>query len=255
MKLSLYLLTSVVVVAYLAACVAMYFYQRSLIYFPQPRAVTDPEATLVLPVKNAEIVVTTRSVEGPRAIIYFGGNGEDVSQNLPTFTAAFPQHALYLMHYRGYGGSTGRPTERDNVADGLELFNKVKSLHSEVSIVGRSLGSGVAIQVATQAKASRLILITPYDSIVQIGEDAYPWLPIRLLALDKYESGKIANHITVPTTLIEAENDMVIPRASTEMLFSRFSPGIAKLIMIEGVGHNNLGENKKYLETLRALLK
>ena len=255
MKRALYVVLSLALIGYAGLCVAMYVFQRSLIYYPQPRAVTAPDSTLKLPVDGAEVVVTVRPLDGPKAIVYFGGNGEDVSQNLASFANAFPDHALYLMHYRSYGGSTGQPTEKANVADGLGLFEKVRALHKDVTIVGRSLGSGVAVQVASQVAASRLILITPYDSIVEIGTQMYPLLPMRWLTLDTYESGKFAPRIKVPTTIIKAENDEVIPHASTEKLLSRFDPGVAKMTVIEGVGHNDLGKNKKYRETLQAALR
>lgn len=255
MKRALYVVLSLALIGYAGLCVAMYVFQRSLIYYPQPRAVTAPDSTLKLPVDGAEVVVTVRPLDGPKAIVYFGGNGEDVSQNLASFANAFPDHALYLMHYRSYGGSTGQPTEKANVADGLGLFEKVRALHKDATIVGRSLGSGVAVQVASQVAASRLILITPYDSIVEIGTQMYPLLPMRWLTLDTYESGKFAPRIKVPTTIIKAENDEVIPHASTEKLLSRFDPGVAKMTVIEGVGHNDLGKNKKYRETLQAALR
>ena len=237
---------------YAAVCIAMYFFQRSLLYYPQPRSVTTPESALKLPVDGADIVVTVRPRSGPKAIVYFGGNGEDVSQNLADYSKAFPDHALYLMHYRGYGGSTGRPTEKANVADGIALFDNVRAAHSDVTIFGRSLGSGVAIQVASQVSPTRLVLITPYDSIVEIGAQLYPWLPVRWLAVDTYESGKFAPTLRVPTTIIAAENDEQIPRASTEKLLARFAPGVATMTYIEGVGHNNLEDNKEYRATLQA---
>jgi pimeloyl-ACP methyl ester carboxylesterase len=255
MKRAVYVFLSVVLVGYAGLCAAMFAFQRSLIYYPQPRAVTAPESTLKLPVDGAAVVVTVRPLEGPRAIIYFGGNGEDVSQNLATYSKAFPDQALYLMHYRSYGGSTGQPTEKANVADGLALYEKVRALHTDVTIFGRSLGSGVAVQVASRVAASRLVLITPYDSIVELGAQMYPLLPVRWLALDTYESGKFAPRIKIPTTIIEAENDEEIPHASTEKLLGRFGPGIAKMTVIEGVGHNDLGKNKKYGETLQAALR
>ncbi|MEO8849135.1 MAG: alpha/beta hydrolase [Casimicrobiaceae bacterium] len=233
----------------------MYMFQRSLLYYPQPRAVTAAESTMKLRVDGAEVVVTVRPREGSRAIIYFGGNAEDVSQNLTAFGELFPDRALYLMHYRGYGGSTGKPTEKANVADGLALFENVHALHSDVAIFGRSLGSGVAVQVASRVSASHLILITPYDSIVELGADMYPFVPVRWLALDTYESGKFVAGLKTPTTIIEAENDEEIPHASTEKLFGRFAPGVATLTLIEGVGHNDVGRNKKYGETLQAAMK
>ena len=255
MTRAVYVVFSVALVGYAGLCVAMYVFQRSLIYYPQPRAVTAAESTLRLAVDGAEVVVTVRPLDGPKAIVYFGGNGEDVSQNLDSYAQAFPDQALYLMHYRSYGGSTGLPTEKDNVADGLALFEKVRARHTDVAIFGRSLGTGVAVQVASRVTPSRLVLITPYDSIVEIGAQMYPLLPVRWLALDTYESGKFAPRIRVPTTIIRAENDEQIPRGSTEKLMSRFDPGIARMTVIEGVGHNDLGRNKKYRETLQAALR
>ena len=255
MKRTLYIIIAAALVGYAGLCAAMYVFQRSLIYYPQPRAVTATESTMKLQVDGAEVVVTVRPHDGPKAIVYFGGNGEDVSQNLASYAAAFPDHALYLMHYRGYGGSTGQPTEKANVTDALALFEEVRALHPEVAIFGRSLGSGVAVQVASRVAASRLVLITPYDSIVEIGAQTYPFVPVRWLMLDTYESGKFAPGIKIPTTIIEAENDEEIPHASTEKLLSRFDPGVATLTLIEGVSHNDLGRSKKYRETLQAALK
>lgn len=255
MKRSVYGLLTIALIGYAAISMMMFVSQRSLIYFPQPRAVTAAEATLTLPVEGAEIVVTIRPLDSPKAILYFGGNAEDVSRNLDSFTALFPDHALYLMHYRGYGGSTGQPTEKDNVADGLALLAKVGALHPEVTIMGRSLGSGVAMQVASKAEATRLVLITPFDSIVELGARLYPWLPVRLLAQDRYESARIAPQIRIPATIIMAEHDEVVPRASTEKLLNQFKAGVATLKVIAGAGHNDIGWDKSYLEALQEALR
>ena len=99
------------------------------------------------------------------------------------------------------------------------------------------------------------MLITPYDSIVEIGAQMYPFMPVRWLMLDKYESGKFAADVRIPTTIIQAENDEEIPHASTAMLLSRFARGVATLTLIEGVGHNDLDKSKKYRETLQAALR
>jgi uncharacterized protein len=251
----IYIVIAAVLLGYAGLCAAMYFFQRSLLYFPQPRTVTAAESTMTLPVDGAEIIVTVRPHDGPKAIVYFGGNGEDVSQNLENFSKAFPDHALYLMHYRGYGGSTGKPTERDNVADATTLLRKVRVAHPEVALFGRSLGSGVAVQVASREPALRLVLITPYDSIVEIGAQLYPFMPVRWLMLDTYESGRFAPGIRIPTTIIEAEHDEEIPHASTDKLLGRFAPGIATRTLIEGVGHNDLDRNPKYREALQAALR
>jgi pimeloyl-ACP methyl ester carboxylesterase len=251
----MYIALAAVATLYLGICLAMFIFQRSLLYYPQPRGVTAPQSTLALRVQDAELVVTVRPHAGAKAIIYFGGNGEDVSANLETFSQAFPDHALFLLHYRGYGGSTGHPTERALHSDAIALFKSVYAQHAQVAVMGRSLGSGVAIRLASEAPASRLILVTPYDSIETIAAAEYPYVPVRLLLLDRYESWKYATAIAVPTTLIAAQNDEVIPRASTDKLFARFRSGVASMRVIEGVGHNDIGVKSDYIKAIQVALQ
>jgi pimeloyl-ACP methyl ester carboxylesterase len=240
---------------YLAVCAAMFAFQRSLLYFPQPRLVTAAASTLRLQAPGSELVVTVRPHAGLKAIIYFGGNAEDVSMNLEGFSRAFPQHALYLLHYRGYGGSSGKPSETANNTDALALFQMVHARHPDVAVIGRSLGSGVAVRLASEAAVARLVLVTPYDSIEEIAAAQYPYLPVRWLLLDRYQSWKYAPLVRIPTTLIAAENDEVIPRASTEKLLARFPAGGASMTVIAGVGHNDIGMASTYIPTLQAALR
>ena len=255
MKRAMYIVLIAIATAYLAVCGAMFVFQRSLIYYPQPRTVTAPESTMKLHVDGAEIVVTIRPHAGPKALVYFGGNAEDVSGNLQSFSETFPDHALFLMHYRGYGGSTGHPTEQANHSDAAALFRKIHEQHAEVVVFGRSLGTGVAVRLASQYPASRLILVTPYDSIEEIAASVYPYLPVRWLLLDRYESGKYAPGVRIPTTIIEAEHDEEIPHFSTEKLLGRFEKGVASITVIPGVGHNDIGTSSEYRKTLQAALQ
>jgi len=254
-KQGMYIALAAVATIYASICLAMFVFQRSLLYYPQPRAVTAPESTMALHVPGSELVVTVRPHSGPKAIIYFGGNGEDVSSNLEGFSQAFPDHALFLLHYRGYGGSSGHPSEQANNSDAIALFKNVYAKHTEVAVIGSSLGSGVAIRLASEIPASRLILVTPFDSIEEIAAAEYPYLPVKLLLLDRYESWKYAPGIAIPTTLIAAQNDEVIPRASTEKLFARFPSGVASMRIIEGVGHNDIGANSEYIKAIQAALQ
>ena len=241
-----------VAIIYVAICVLLFFVQRSLIYYPQPRANGERSATMPLSVPGAELVISLRAHDGPNAIVYFGGNGEDVAYNLPEFSSTLPDHALYLMNYRGYGGSTGTPTEHAIHQDAQALFDWVHARHPNVVVMGRSLGSGVAIRLASERPAARLVLITPYSSIVELGARQFPYFPVRWLMQDKYESWRYAPKITVPTLLIAAENDEVIPRASTDDLYSGFKPGVAALQVIPGVGHNTISNSPLYFTSLRS---
>jgi len=243
---------SIVIIAalYLALCAALFVFQRALIYFPQPNAVDTPASLLTLTVEDAQVQVSIRPHDGPNALIYLGGNAEDVSGNLAAFSQAFPEHALYLMHYRGFGGSTGSPSEEAITRDALTLFDTVYNHHPNIAVVGRSLGSGVAVRLASQRPASRLILITPYNSLEGLAKQQFPWFPVRWLLQDRYESWRYAAHITVPTLLIAAGHDEVIPRSSTQQLFTQFAPGVATLKVIPDAGHNTLSDSPEYLKLL-----
>jgi pimeloyl-ACP methyl ester carboxylesterase len=244
----------IVAVAYIAACATLFFLQRSFLYYPQPSRAGSSATTMRLTVEGADILVSVRPHGGPGALIYFGGNAEDVSASLPSFSSAFPDRALYFLHYRGYGGSSGKPSEEAIQKDALALFDKVQAEHPDIVVVGRSLGSGVAIRLASQRPASHLVLVTPYDSMEGLAARQFPYFPVRWLLIDKYESGRYAPRIKIPTLLLAAEHDEVIPRQSTERLYERFARGVAVLQVIPGAGHNTISASPAYMETLRGAI-
>jgi uncharacterized protein len=246
------LLTMLLFVAVLFAglCVAVFVFQRSLIYFPQPRSNQAGITLMTLRTSTGTVLVSTRPHVGPDALIYFGGNAEDVSQNMPDFTAAFPNYAIYLLHYPGYGGSSGHPSERAIVTAALALFDRIHAEHSNVVVIGRSLGSGVAVHLASERPVARLVLVTPFDSLGDVAAEHYPFLPVRWLLRDKFESWRYAPQVTAPTRIIVAEQDEVIPRTSTDRLRTRFKGGIAAWVVVPGVGHNSISDSPDYLPLL-----
>jgi len=242
----------VAVALYLAACAYLYFQQRHLLYYPQATRAADAATARPLRAQGPRVLVSTLEQPGARAVVYFGGNAEDVSRSLPTLAAAFPGQSLYLLHYRGYGGSEGSPNEAQLVADALTLFDQARAKHAQVTVVGRSLGSGIAVHVASLRPAAKLVLVTPYDSIVGIAEEQYPFMPVSLLMVDRYESYRYAPRVRAPTHLIAAAEDTIIPRSSTEQLLRRFAPGVAHLSVVPGVGHNSISQDPRYLQLLSA---
>jgi uncharacterized protein len=248
------LLLAIVAFMYAAVCVVLYAMQRSMIYYPQPAAAERPDSTLTILVHGATLRVSVRAHASPKALIYFGGNAEDVSVSLPAFSSSFPDRALFLLHYRGYGGSSGRPSEEAIQSDALALFDRVHLEYSDIAVVGRSLGSGVAIRLASHRSVSSLVLVTPYDSIQELAARQFPYLPVRWLLTDKFESWRYAPAIRVPTILLAAANDEVIPRSSTEKLYGAFSPGVASLKFIPETAHNTISNSALYLQEIRAAL-
>jgi uncharacterized protein len=235
-------------VVYLTACALMFTFQRALLSHPMARDPRVPVLTLHTP--EATLAVSVREQAGPRALIYFGGNAEEVSGQLADLAGIFPEHSLYLLHYRGYGGSSGRPSEAALHADALALHDHVRGAHAEITVIGRSLGSGVAIRLARERPIARLVLVTPYESLLAVARRAYPWVPVGWLLRDRFESWRHAPHVTAPTTLIAAERDTLIPPAQASALATRFRPGIAGLTVLPGAGHNDLDGRPDY----RALL-
>jgi pimeloyl-ACP methyl ester carboxylesterase len=226
--------------AYLALCALLFAFQRSLIWIPQPPRSAPWAETLLLERDSVQVRITTHAGDGPHALLYFGGNAEAVAGSLPELRQVFPDHALYLLNYRGYGGSGGRPSEAAVVADALALHDLVRARHPNVTVLGRSLGTGVAIQVAAARPVSRLVLVTPFESLVSLGERLIPFVPVRWLLRDRFESGLHATGVRAPTLVLLAEHDEVIPRASSEALVRRFAPGVASVVVLQGARHNNL---------------
>ncbi len=237
---------------YVGACAALFLFQRSMIYFPQPSASPIGAPAIQLSVDGAQLQVLVRPHAGEQAVIYFGGNAEDVSGSLPELSMAFADRALYLMNYRGFGGSSGSPSEAALHRDAIALFDKVHASHAQVIVVGRSLGSGVAVRLATQRPVERLVLVTPYDSLQDLAAAQFRFFPVRWLLTDKFESGRYAPLISAPTMIIAAENDEVIPRASTDLLHARFSQGVARFVVLPGTGHNTISNSPLYLDMLRS---
>ena len=240
---------------YLALCAWVYATQRAQIYFPVPESRHPSAQTLWLESQGERIKVWSVTRPGRRALIYFGGNAEDVAGNIESFSDAFPEHSLYLVNYRGYGGSSGRPTEAGLHADALTVFDHVRREYDDVTTMGRSLGSGVAVHLASVRPVDRLVLVTAYDSLVNVARHHFPWLPAGLLLRDRYDSASRARHVRAPVRIIVAGDDEIIPRARSEALAAAFARGQARLVVVPGVMHNTLDGSPDYLGAVRQFLR
>jgi len=237
---------------YSVLCALLYFFQRSLLYFPQPEANSKNTNVIHVTVDNVNLNIITAKPGNTGAIIYFGGNAENVGLSVPELAAAFPDKAIYAMNYRGFGGSDGTPSEEGLVKDAFFLFDHIRKNHRDIIVIGRSLGSGIAVQLASKRQVHRLILVTPYDSIQNIAAGRFPAFPVRWLLKDKFESWRYAAKISAPTTVIAAEFDEVIPLKNTRNLLDSFPQGIATLIVVHNTGHNSISGNREYINALRS---
>ena len=248
--LSLIVVTLLVV--YVGACVLMYFKQRSFQYFPTNRRLGATQMAGTFQRGDTLLQLTVRPHAGPGAVLYFGGNAEDVSGSVGALIAAFPEREIVMLHYRGYGGSAGTPNEADITADAAGLFDKVHAEHPDVIVVGRSLGTGVAVRLASTRPVARLVLVTPYDSLLGIAQRGFPIFPVRWILVDKYESWRYVPAIKAPVLILRAEHDETIPAASTEQLAARFPAGQVQLVVVPGASHNTIIDDPLYVKALAA---
>ena len=239
---------------YALFCTFLYITQRSLLYYPTPPAPPADRDVLVQENEGHVLRIQLAQQESPSAVIYFGGNAENVAFSVAELQGLFPEHALYVPHYRGYGGSSGRPTEAALFSDGLALFQTVSQKHDSVVVMGRSLGSAVAVYLASRKPVDSLVLVTPFDSMTELASTYYPLVPVSLLLKDKFNSRSRAAAIDVPTLVLIAERDEVIPRKHSDRLAAAFEPGLANIIVVPGAGHNNIETSSLYTEAIQTFV-
>jgi hypothetical protein len=126
------------------------------------------------------------------------------------------------------------------------LFDRVHAEHQNVVVVGRSLGSGVAVWIASQRPIARIILVTPFDSLADVASEQYRFVPVRWLLRDKFESWRYAPTVKAQTRIIVAESDELVPRFSSDRLRSRFQEGLVSYIVVPKVGHNTIQDSPGY---------
>ncbi len=249
---------------YFAAGLFLYIKQRSFIYFPTPVIHHNYEQLTFYNVSNINgasdnkrfpIKTTLLNKGRQNAIIYLGGNGEAVDLNAKAFSQTFPNESIYLLKYRGYSGSPGSPSEAALYSDALALYDSIKDKYSNISVIGRSLGSGIASYLASKRPITKLTLITPFDSIQSIAQDAYPIFPMRLLLKDKYDSLSRVNAIKAKTLFLIAENDQFVSRKHSSHLINAFPASQIHVEIIRNSGHNTLSNQPIYYNLLNKFIE
>lgn len=238
---------------YLCAAGLLYAFQRYFLYFPSEKYEHSFERISVLSQgETIEVVVLNKGKN--KAVLYFGGNAEAVVVNAEPFLANFSDTTIYLVNYRGYGGSSGEPTEAAIYIDALAVYDEIKEHHSQISAVGRSLGSGVATYIAAQRDVTALALITPYDSILNVAKGKFMLFPVKLLLKDHYDSLSRAKNISAKVLVLAAEHDEVIPMSHTQRLIDEFKSDQVLSRIIRNANHNNLSNTPEFYQALREFL-
>lgn len=237
--------------SYLGFAAYLYFNQRAYLYFPTPDPGDSRGGRFTLEHDDTRLRIWHLQPGKSVAIIYFGGNAEAVEWNVPVFNRLFPGKTVYLPHYRGFGGSTGQPSEEGLFKDAVALYDHIASQHEEVWVVGRSLGSGIATYLASQRPVKRMVLVTPYDSMVALARREYPFFPVSWMLKDRYDSLAHVPRIDAETLIIIAVQDQVIPEAHSRRLAEAFPDEIVQVQELEDADHFNVDNHPGYLKYLK----
>ena len=211
----------------------VYAYQRELLYFPShvyltPREAGANSALRELSVTTADGIAlkgwyapaTTRRL----TLIFFHGNGDNLDGVAPTANAYIRAgYGILLAEYRGYSGLPGSPTEAGLYADARAYMNALIAAGVKVGdivLLGHSLGTGVAAQMATEFPVGGVILLSPYMSITAVAETQFPYLPVDLLMKDRFESFRKIKSVTAPLLMGNGGQDSVIPPSQGRALFA-----------------------------------
>lgn len=240
---------------YLAVIAYFYSIQRSLLYFPSHSYSTPREAGANPSLREFAVETADRialkgwyapSTEKPLTLVYFHGNGDDLESSAPV--AALYLKAGYgflIAEYRGYSGLPGTPTEAGLYDDARAYLRGLIASGVDpkrIVLFGRSLGTGVAVQIATEFQAGGLILLSPYRSIPEVAESHFPFLPAERLMKDRFDTFKKISSVSLPLLVANGGQDDVVPPSQGRSVFALANEP-KTFFFAAAAGHNDMFES------------
>jgi fermentation-respiration switch protein FrsA (DUF1100 family) len=238
------------VCAYVLIVGVLYVFQRSLLYYPTATRISPAEAKMP---EAQEVVLATSDGEKliawhvpPRGdkpvVIYFHGNGEIVAWGAWRHRATVADGTgLIALNFRGYGGSTGTPSEvglhRD--AQAAYAFAAERYAPRRIVLWGVSLGTGVAVRLASERPVGKVTLESPYSSVAEVAASKFPWVPVQWLIKDPLRSDERIGAVHVPLLVMHGALDDVVPIRFGERLFALANEP-KRFIRYDKAGHNDL---------------
>lgn len=188
--------------------------------------------------------------------IYFGGNAEEASWMVAE-ARRFAPWSLLVVNYRGYGGNPGKPGERALFADALALYDWAAARPDvdagRIVLIGRSLGSGVAVHVAAERKTAGVVLVTPFDSLRAVAQGMYPLIPVSLLLRHPFDSLARAAGIDAPLLVLLATQDRVVAPKRARQLYEAWRG--PKQLREFAADHNDIDADAAYWDAINGFLK
>lgn len=245
---------------YLSICGLMFAIQDHMIFKPQPLA-EDSAGLERFAASQLHLQRDGRLLHGwllnperPNLLVYYGGNAEEVSTQLAALND-LDGYAALLVNYRGFGLSQGEPSADALVDDAGWILQQldVARQFQRVVLLGRSLGTGIAMQMAAQHPVAGVVLATPYERLTAVAQGYYPWLPVSLLMQHELDSLAVVPDVQGPVLILAVEPDHVVPTHHARKLADALG-GRARFHLVPGASHLNIDSAPEYWSRIRAFL-
>lgn len=250
---------SILGASYVAIAVLAFVAQRKLLFPAPPTAVTPSAASQVIELPETVLLYRAPSEPGARVVVHFHGNGEQIAWT-EWMADAWHQQGLgfVAVEYPGYGlaKEKGAPSEASIVTAAeaaIAWLEGQGTTRERLVISGQSVGSGVAVELASRGIGQKLVLFTPYTSLPDVAATMLPFLPVKLLMRDRFDSASKAANVKQPTLIIHGTSDEVVPFVLGERL-SKLLPN-AKLVRLEGGHHNDVADRPEVWSALQAFVR
>ena len=229
----LYLVLSSIVIAYIVLIIFIYFYQRNLLYHPSEnnyqgdKIQFDYEEIYIKVDEEIKLKswIIEKDFKKYKTLVIFHGNAGHLSNRIHKLNELYKLNInILLISWRGFSGNKGSPTEQNLYKDAeaaIKWLNEKNIYNNQIILYGESLGSGVAVELGKKNNFSSIILESPFTSIENSAKIYYPYLPVRLILKDRYDSiGKI-KMINIPILIMHGEKDDVVPISMGKELFEK----------------------------------
>ncbi|MGB5387599.1 alpha/beta hydrolase [Eudoraea sp.] len=259
-KAVLFLLSS-----YLLISAMLYLLQEKLIFLPSKLpsdytySFTQPFEEIYLTAADGAVLngIHFKQEQPEGVIVYYHGNAGDLTRwgNIALFFVE-KNYDVIIMDYRTYGKSTGKLSEESLFNDG-QLFYEYALKHydeSGITLYGRSLGTGIATWVASQNTPFRLILETPYYSLLDLGKNRFPYLPVQWFLKYPLKTYEYISEVSCPIAFFHGTEDRIVPYNSGLRLFNSVAVDKNTFFSIKGGQHNNLKEFQVYRDGIHEIL-
>jgi hypothetical protein len=244
---------------YAGLCALLYASQRHIVY-PAPRLGRAPAQPLALVQveRGTPMMFSAPRGDGP-VVVFFHGNGEQIADAAWLSGPCGRAGAGFAaIEYPGYGlAADGRAPSEPALLDAAErglqwLVQRIGISRDRIVLAGHSLGTGVAVAMAERGWGTRVLLFSPYTSLPDVGARMFPFLPVRLLMQERYDSAARAPAVRVKVLILHGTEDEVIPVDLGQALAGHFPD--AQFVPVHGAHHNDLWDRPEAQEAMRGFL-